>query len=190
MNSKSRKVQGFSMLELLVALVVSLVTLMGAAGLVVRTVQQEVESHQRIQALTFAQDMIDRININRRVVSCYSNGVNGMTVGKGVVAANLPACGAGTATQNARADADVDAWHDALLGISERNKDDANIGSMIDARGCINLVNAASQTYRVTVVWQGMSDTVAPSSACGQGQYSAEPRRRAISLLVQIGDLS
>ena len=49
------------MLELLVALVISLVTLMGAAGLVVRTVQQEVESYQRLQALTLAQDMVDRI---------------------------------------------------------------------------------------------------------------------------------
>lgn len=189
MTSLSRQ-DGFSMLEILVALVVSLVTLMGAAGLVVRTVQQEVESYQRLQALTLAQDMVDRININRQVVACYSNGANGLQVGTGVTKANLPACGSGTATQKTRADTDIDEWHDTLLGTREQNAADENIGAMIGARGCITQVNAVNQTYRVTVVWQGLSDTVTPASACGQGAYSAETRRRAVSLLVQIGDLT
>lgn len=184
------KTQGFSMLELLVALVISLVTLMGAAGLVVRTVQQEVEAVQRLQALTLAQDMIDRININRQVVSCYSNGANGITVGKGAVKANLPACTSGNASQNARADGDIDEWHDLLEGVSEQTSGNANVGAMIDARGCIRQVSAVDRTYRVTVVWQGMSDTKTPASNCGQNQYRSEPSRRAISLLVRIGDLT
>ena len=126
------KTTGFSMLEILIALVISLVTLMGAAGLVVRTVQQEVEAVQRLQALTLAQDMIDRININRQMVSWYSNGANGMSVGKGVTQGSLPSCGSGTASQNARADADVDDWHNLLLGSGEQTAGNDNIGAMID----------------------------------------------------------
>lgn len=181
------KAAGFSMLEILIALVISLVTLMGAAGLVVRTVQQEVEAVQRLQALTLAQDMVDRININRQVVSCYSNGANGMSVGKG---GTPPTCSSGTASQNLRADTDIDDWHNLLLGSAEQTSGNDNIGAMIDARGCITQVNAADRTYRVTVVWQGMSETVAPASSCGQNQYSTEKARRAVSLLVRIGDLT
>ena len=184
------KATGFSMLEILIALVISLVTLMGAAGLVVRTVQQEVEAVQRLQALTLAQDMVDRININRQVVSCYSSGANGMSVGKGIAQGNLPACSSGNASQNSRADTDIDDWHNLLLGSAEQTSGNDNIGAMIDARGCITQVNAADQTYRVTVVWQGMSETVAPASSCGQNQYSTEKARRAVSLLVRIGDLT
>ena len=184
------KSAGFSMLEILIALVISLVTLMGAAGLVVRTVQQEVEAVQRIQALTLAQEMAGRININRQVVACYSNGANGISVGKGVSQGNLPSCSSGTASQNARADADIDDWHNLLLGSAEQTSGNDNIGAMIDARGCITQVNAADQTYRVTVVWQGMSETVVPATNCGQNQYSDEKARRAVSLLVRIGDLT
>lgn len=185
---------GFSMLEVLVALVISLVTLMGAAGLVVRTVQQEVEAHQRLQALTLVQDMVDRININRQVAACYSNGAaaTGMLVGKGVTESSLPACGLGSASAQARADADIDDWHNVLLGAAEQTSASVNVGAMINARGCITQMSAADQTYRVTVVWEGMSETVKPAVACGATAYTTarEKYRRAVSLIVRVGDLT
>lgn len=183
---------GFSMLEVLVALVISLVTLMGAAGLVVRTVQQEVEAHQRLQALTLVQDMVDRININRQVASCYSNAATGMTVGTGVTESTLPACGLGSASAKARADADIDDWHNVLLGAAEQTSADVNVGAMINARGCITQMSAADQTYRVTVVWEGMSETIKPAVACGETAYTTarEKYRRAVSLVVRVGDLT
>ncbi len=185
------KQRGIGMIELLIALLVSLVALMGAAGLVVRTVQQETESYQRLQALTLVQDMVDRINVNRQVVACYSNGANGETFGTDVTfASDVQDCG-GSAQQN-RADSDMLAWHNALLGASEKDADDAtiNLGAMIDARGCIEQVDAANRLYRVTVAWQGLSDTVAPANNCGQNQYGPETRRRAVSILVRLANLS
>ncbi|MBB3047507.1 type IV pilus assembly protein PilV [Litorivivens lipolytica] len=190
MNMRKEQL-GIGMIELLIALLVSLVALMGAAGLVVRTVQQEAESYQRLQALTLVQDMVDRINVNRQVVTCYSNGANGETLGTGVTfATDVQDCG-GSDQQN-RADADMLAWHNALLGASEKDADDdtINLGSMIGARGCIEQVDAANRLYRVTVAWQGLSETVTPTSDCGQGQYGAEPKRRAVSILIRLANLS
>jgi type IV pilus assembly protein PilV len=184
-----QKSAGFSMLEILIALVISLVTLMGAAGLVVRTVQQEVEAVQRLQALTLVQDMVERINVNRLVAACYSNAANGITVGTGANKAGLPDCTAGTANQNDRAEADIDEWHDLLTGISVQNAATTNIGAMIDARGCITQENAATNTYRVSVAWQGLSDTTEPTNTCGDGLYSTDESRRTVSMLVRIGDL-
>lgn len=189
MSFERRQMQGFSMLELLVALVVSLVTLMGAAGLVVRTVQQEVESYQRLQALTLAQDMVDRINVNRQVADCYSNDAAGRELGTD--ATNVATIDCGTSDQHNRAEADLLAWHNALLGASAQTGGGANLGAMIGARGCITKIVALDRTYRITVAWQGMNETVAPiNNACGQNDYGPEPRRRVIALTVRMADLS
>ncbi len=109
MTSRSRSSErGFNILEILIALVISLVTLMGAAGLVVRTVQQEVESYQRLQALTLAQDMVDRINVNRQVADCYSsNNAAGRELGADATTANVASIDCGSSDQHQRAEADL-----------------------------------------------------------------------------------
>ncbi|MEX1670375.1 type IV pilus modification protein PilV [Zhongshania guokunii] len=182
--------QGFTLIEVLVALVVLLVGMMGAAGLMVRTVQQEVEAYQRLQALNLLQDITDRINANRNVVSCYSNGATGITVGYGVE--DIAACSSGTSEENARADVDLSDWNDNLNGAAEQNSDSENVGAMIGARGCIVQLSAVDQVYRVTVAWQGLSETVAPTedNGCGKDSYGNEKLRRTVSAVVRIGDLS
>ncbi|MNG41948.1 hypothetical protein D3C85_1817090 [compost metagenome] len=64
---------------------------------------------------------------------------------------------------------------------------------MIGARGCIETVSSSATSeviLRVTVVWQGMSPTVAPSLACGEGEYGDDDRmRRAVSMLVTLAYL-
>jgi type IV pilus assembly protein PilV len=39
----------------------------------------------------------------------------------------------------------------------------------------------------VTVTWQGLNSTVAPSGTCGQNLYGTDTYRRAISARVVIG---
>lgn len=192
------KQRGFTLIELLVALVVMLVGMMGAAGLLVRTVQQEVEAYQRLQALDLVQNMVDRMQANRLVVDCYSNGAEGISLGTsatlaGNYAEGVTGCESGaTQSLNDRADEDLTAWHQLLLGSSVQNEDDDSIGAMIGARGCVTQINAAEQLYRVTVAWQGMSDSAAPpaDNLCGKDQYGDEKRRRVVAAIVRIGDLT
>ena len=190
MKAPSVKNNGFTLIEVLVALVVLLVGMMGAAGLMVRTVQQEVEAYQRLQALNLLQDITDRINGNRNVVSCYSNGSTGMTLGYGVD--SITACSLGTAEENSRTNADLADWNANLQGAAEQNSDTENVGAMIGARGCIVQMSAVDQIYRVTVAWQGLSETVAPTedNSCGKDDYGSEKLRRTVSAVVRIGDLS
>lgn len=183
--------QGFLLIEVLVALVILLVALMGTAGLVARSSQSEMESYQRVQALALLQDMATRINANRQIATCYSNGATGMSLGTG--AAPPAACTQGTAAQQAMATVDLAAWNAALLGSAEvrTNASGAQaVGAMIGARGCIENVDVVNQIYRVTVAWQGFTKTVAPSLPCGQGQYGNDANRRAVSTQVRIGVLS
>ena len=62
------------------------------------------------------------------------------------------------------------------------------IGTLLGGRGCITA--GAANEYIVTVVWQGLTQTVAPQSTCGQNGYGNEKLRRAVSMRVQIATLS
>lgn len=178
--------RGFTLIEVLVALVIVLVGVLGVVGLSVKTVQQEAESYQRVQALTLLQGMVDRMNANRQVAVCYAGNTTW-----GTDASATPACGTGTATQRAQAITDLAQWDRSLKGAAERTTAGNNAGAVIGARGCITLLNATDRTYRITVAWQGMGPTVAPKVACGQNQYGSDDAvRRAVNAVIRIGDLT
>jgi type IV pilus assembly protein PilV len=189
MMCSRRVIKGFGMIEVLVALVILLVSVLGLAGLAVRTTQQETESYQRVQALILLQDMVDRLNANRKVISCYSNDANGITVGTGF-ASTIPACTGGTLTQNTQAVTDLTEWSTSLQGAAQKTSTNNNSGAVIGARGCIVQVDATEKIYRVTVAWQGLGKTVAPNSTCGQNSYGDEALRRTVNAIVHIGKLS
>ena len=181
---------GFTIVEVMVAMVISAVSLLGILGLSIKTVQQEAESYQRVQALTLLQDMVDRLKVNRQVASCYSKGSVGLSVGTGVTFTIN--CTDGTAAQNAQVAADLIEWDSYLKGSTERNSaDNSYVGSVIGARGCIVQVDATNQIYRITVAWQGLGSTVAPKNSCGQGKYGTDDTlRRTVNAVIRIGDLS
>ncbi|AGW88786.1 MULTISPECIES: type IV pilus modification protein PilV [Cupriavidus] len=187
-----RQQGGFLLIEVLVAVVILLVALLGTAGLVTRSGQTEMESYQRVQALALLQDMAVRINANRQVATCYANGANGMLLG--TTAAPPAGCTQGTAAQQATANADLQAWNTALLGSAEQRPGASGapaqaVGAMIGARGCIETVDAVSQVYRITVAWQGLATTGAPALGCGKDQYGNDAYRRAVSTQIRIGTL-
>jgi type IV pilus assembly protein PilV len=181
-------IAGFTILEILVSLVIVLLGVLGLAGLIIRSNQAEMESYQRVQALALAQDMADRINANRKVVTCYSNGATGMQLGTGY--SGTPACTAGSAQQNARAVADMNAWNARLLGSAEVLSG-SNVGAMIGARGCVNQIDAANRIYLVSVAWQGLAATSAPAAGndCGLDQYGDNALRRVVTVTIRIGTL-
>ena len=178
--------RGFAMLEVLVTMVILLIGLLGLAGIMARSSTAEMESYQRVQALIIAQDMVDRVNANRKKASCYSNAGTGMTLGTGY--SGTPACAGGTG-EAAQAMADLTAWDGMLKGSSEV-VGGAKFGAMIGARGCITQVDAANRIYRISVAWQGLVTTAAPVDTCGATAYgSDETRRRVITMTLRIATL-
>jgi type IV pilus assembly protein PilV len=161
-----------------------------------------MESYQRVQALLVLQDMVDRINANRKVASCYSNGASGVTLSSSASSPTIPACAAGSATQNAQAAADLTAWDGLLRGQSEfHGPPSAPVprGAMVGGVGCITQEAsppAAPNTYLVAVSWQGLAPTAAPKLSdgtpfpCGNGGYGSEALHRVVTAKVRIGDLS
>ncbi|HEX5337419.1 MAG TPA: type IV pilus modification protein PilV [Gallionella sp.] len=171
---------GFSLIEVLVTIVILMVGLLGLAGLQGRALTSQMEAYQRSQALILLKDMEDRINANRKNAAAYV-----ATVGTG---AACPAAGATIAG------ADLNEWCNALLGAAEVQSGVGNVGAMIGARGCITQTVAPASgvpsQYLVAVAWQGLNTTVAPSIACGAGQYGNDAMRRVVALPINIADLN
>lgn len=199
---------GSSLIEVLVTMTILSIGLLGLVGLMVQSQRSEVESYQRVQALVLLDDMVNRINANRTASACYAftdfaTGVG--YVGTGATYAFTTACSTATlvgpqvaSLTSAQKDAlaatvntDIKAWSDLLLGTSEQLAA-GNVGAMLGARGCVDIVDATNRVYRVSVVWQGSYDTFSPQAdnLCGKGLYGSETLRRVVSASVQVADLT
>jgi type IV pilus assembly protein PilV len=165
------------MLEILITLLVLSIGLLGMAALQARGQQAEMESYQRSQALILLEDMSNRMNTNRQFRDCY----NLDTVPVGYYS-TYTASGC-----DARADTDIAAWESLLQGAAE-TLSGASVGAMIGARGCI--VRLASNTFEITVAWQGLSPTIAPATnTCAQNLYGNDALRRVVTRTVRFATL-
>lgn len=194
----SRHQTGFSIIEVLVTLVIMLLGLLGLVGMMLLSQRAQMESYQRSQALILLQDMVERINANRKVASCYAfttaaDGTPYLGSGSSIT---TPTCTAGLAEQNARAIQDMQDWHQLLLGSNEASGSGSsaiNQGAMIGARGCVTVdTTTTPPTYQVNVVWQGLGKTAAPPAAwsCASDQYGSDTQRRVVGATVRIAKLS
>lgn len=185
-----RRGHGFTLLEVLISLLILMIGLLGLAGLIVNVQQADMDAYQRKQAIILLQDMVNRLNSNRRVASCYAITTN-ITAGTPYVGTGFSGaltCVAGSTGEPERAVEDLDDWDTALKGAAETYSG-ANAGAMVGARGCIT--NPSAGLYRISIAWQGTGETYAPPAGanCAKGLYGSETRRRVVSAIVRIPDL-
>jgi type IV pilus assembly protein PilV len=187
--------RGFTLLEVLITLIILAIGMLGLANLQSKIHVTEMESYQRAQAVLLLQDMTDRINSNRGGAATY---VSATVLGTGNADDDCTALATNTAAL--RAARDRCEWDLALKGASEQ-RGGVNVGGMIGARGCVELVQPANPAagvctpgiYRVTVAWQGLHKTSEPALTCGQNLYGdaadadKDKLRRVISTRITIG---
>jgi type IV pilus assembly protein PilV len=70
----SKRVQGFTLIEVLIALIIMSVGMLGIAGLYVHSMQAGRTSLFRHHAVTLAGDIADRIRANPRAAALYAGG--------------------------------------------------------------------------------------------------------------------
>ena len=210
--------RGFTILEVLIALVITLLGLLGIAALQSQLQVGELESYQRSQALLLLSDINDRINTQRSTAPCFAFTTNTTTGSPyiGTAGANslaMPAsCAASTTTYNALAVTTLTYLNNLLLGAAE-SKGGANVGAMIGARACVHYDSASALTdsggatipgsgiYTIAVAWQGMTETIDPSTSsattswptaarnCAKGLYGTDTKRRVVYLAMRLASL-
>lgn len=208
MNQRTRHLRqtGSSLIEVLVSLFILLVGLLGLTGLMVQSQNSQLESYQRVQALTLAQDMASRINANPAAAYCYQTalatapltGFVGTADGSTLPTAcpvppvTVPVTPAASALQQAKALKDIAEWRLLLLGNAEKDSTTGGqIGAVLGARGCVSLMAGQTAEYQVAVAWQGGSPTYAPPAGldCGINLYGADSQRRAVGLTLHATNL-
>lgn len=84
-NPRRRTVQGFTLIEVLIALVIMSIGMLGIAGLYVHSMQAGRTSLFRHHAVTLAGDVADRIRANPRAVAAYvAAGANNNCIDGGI----------------------------------------------------------------------------------------------------------
>lgn len=185
---------GFTLLEVLITLIILAIGLLGLASLQSKIQLGQVESYQRAQAVLLLEDMVNRINtasLTTVGIPTAAPYVTGTTAPLGDANDGQPASCAGLAVGLAR---DQCEWSNALKGASEI-KGTGNVGAMVSARGCVEQLQAENPTptvctpgiYRVSVVWQGLNQTVEPALLCAAGSGYGNGYRRVISTQLVIG---
>lgn len=171
------------MIEVLIALVVTLFGLFALLGVNMRAYRAESESYQRAQAVVLADDMAQRIKANRIGVASYALPA-ASAAGVGAVQSPCP-----TTTQ---ADTDICEWGNLLRGQAEV-EGSTRVGAMADARGCLLPLPAATaaSAVNVVVVWRGVSPSATSASApCVPSGYSVtDGLMRYTSTVVGFGAL-
>jgi type IV pilus assembly protein PilV len=167
----TRKLQpGFTMIEVLIAMLVLTIGLLGLVGLQVVAQRAELESYQRAQAMVLMNDIVDRISSNRKAAACYAITTSATAgtpyvgaTGTGVYDTSTYACPSLATNPNAvtRAGLDLQLIEEMMLGASEVTSGN-RVGAMIGARACIGF-DSASQSYTVAIAWQGLTKTFSPA---------------------------
>jgi type IV pilus assembly protein PilV len=192
MNMDSSKTtRGFTLIEVLITIIIVSIALLGLAGLQLTSLNSQMESYQRAQAMLLLEDMANRIRANSAeamVLGVYTLGDQYGLTGPDDCTSKI--------TTAAR---DLCEWNAAIAGAAITTPDSTNAGSVLGARGCIQRIDGSSYggygevTIRLTIAWQGMSPTKAPpdSVTCGKDQYgSPDSYRRVVRLDTVLADLS
>lgn len=178
---------GFSIIEVLITLLVFSVGLLGYASLQNRAQKSQLEIYQRVYALNLVDYMVDQIRSNPLAQGCY--GLATTEVGTGFSGSYT--CSAyGTAQTQAQVVDAVNEWSDLLKGTGEVING-TSVGGLLNARGCI-VYDSVNETYTVSVVWQGLVETIAPTTTnCGATSYggSTSKMRRAVTYVLRTATL-
>jgi type IV pilus modification protein PilV len=179
-TAKIKSIQGFTLIEVLVTLVLTAIALFGFVELQNRAQIANLEATQRAYATAIASNMAEQIKANPEI-GADCNLTASFDVGGVHNTWNHQCQSGGNSIQE---------WYDDLEGSRETiNSGSQKIGSIKNGQGCINYTAAvpASGTpakYTVSVAWKGFQKTAAggPQGSCGFGKYGDDKYHRLVSL--------
>jgi type IV pilus assembly protein PilV len=182
MITRNDKQRGFSLLELLIALVVFSVGLLAMAGLQSVSKQANFEAIQRTTAAQVASGLLEDIRTNGDAIDSYTVAGEMGDSSRGNEPA--PNCrGANECNAAQKAAHDLWFWEQAIDGTLE-DRGGVAAGGLVLPTMCINGPAAGGAgMYEVVIVWRGGAElTNAANTACGTltGNYGANNEFRRI----------
>jgi len=176
------KNRGFSLLELLIALVVFSIGMLAIAGLQTVSKQANFEALQRTTAAHVANGMLEDMRTNGNGIDIYA--AAGEIGGASIAAEPAPTCrNADECNAAQKAAHDLWFWEQILDGNLETNAGIAAGGLVLPAMCVTGPPGGGAGVYQVTIVWRGtasMTNNVANACGAATGNYGAQVQFRRI----------
>lgn len=177
---------GFSLIEVLIAMVLLAIGVLGVTGLQLLSKRNNQDSVQQTRAAALAQELVERMRANSSSDGLATYVFNSPSEVGPMESEPSPNCrGAGTPCDTEQlAMHDLWTWQQGLAGAEERI-DDENTGGLVNASACITGPGGGSGLYTVTIAWRGGAaipdaSAVGPDGApitCGADAVDADGNR-------------
>jgi type IV pilus assembly protein PilV len=163
-----QRATGFTLLEVLIALVIVAIGLLGVANLQLTSKRVNYEALQRTTGTMLVQDILERMRSNAGQLAVFTNNGAGRTltgVTMGAVNCSAAACAPATLALY-----DLYEWEQALIGVTEASGG-VNRGGLVLPTACITIpAGAPAGSVDVAIAWRGLTDLSNPGiSNCGAG---------------------
>jgi len=160
---------GISLIEVLVAVFVLAVGLLGTATLQLTSKRSNMEAKDRAIATTLVQGIVERMRLNARELATYTNAGAGRVLDGTTIAA--VDCSV-ECTDVQIATSDLYELEQSMLGATETVGGNA-VGGISAPLACIEGPDGASGIYTVAIAWRGLTRlSNSDLHACGQGSGS------------------
>jgi type IV pilus assembly protein PilV len=162
----TRKIAGFSLLEVLLAVFILSVGLLGVAGLQLTSKRSNQEAVQRTTATMLARDLAERMRANPGQRAVYTDGGTRVMVSDVAPMAAVD-CEGAECTPDNMALYDLYQWEQQLLGVAEL-KGGNNAGGLTSPVACIVQDAGDPMHVVVAIAWRGMQELENPGiNDCG-----------------------
>ncbi len=188
--------RGFTLIEVMIAVVVLSIGLLGVAALQLTAKKSSHQASQRAQAVLLADSLLERVRINPSAAAAYHTGTGNSALGGGTLGTAARDCSTQTCTAAQMATWDLWNWERRLDGTAVRDAANRNVSGLVDPHGCV-VFTAASASFpntgqlRVIVTWRGTTDTtdaVTGGTACGPGAAGSVDSRHQVIVNTYVVD--
>jgi len=187
----TRRQAGLGLIEILVAMLVFAVGLLGLAAVQVVATSNGLETTQRSIATGLARDIIERMRSNPQQLAAYALDNAGPAPApahavSGCARLALADGGGFRCTPAALADHDLAEWLGLLAGAAEVaviDGADVPVGGLLEPRACIRV---SAGRVSVAIAWRGqvpMASSGEDDCGAGSGGYGAEDELRRLLLM-------
>ncbi len=167
------KAQGFTLVEVLIALFILAVGILGIIGLMLFAKQNNYDAIQRTTAAMLATDIAERMRVNPQALPSYRVQVEPIPAN---TAAPTPSCNAAPGCAPAAIAArDLALWYSQIAGAAETAGGN-NTGGLLAPSACITNTGTPNQ-YRIAIAWRGrtaLSNPILDPCGSGTGLYDGD----------------
>lgn len=184
------RTRGFTLVEVLVAMIVISVGLLGIAGLQLTAKRSGHQAWQRGLAVSYANDLVERIRMNPAAAAAYHTGLGSNALGGARIESPAVECDAENCSPAQLASWDLWRWEQAIDGVRVQDLDGGSVGGLIAPSACVLFIRASAAMpntgqLRVIIGWRSTTETSDAAQdvdeVCGNdGAGSLAARRQVV----------